>query len=386
MGQPGKSSIARGIPRMWRLVLAVATGCLAAWLLATASAGADEPESGDYRPGASSPGGPRVNVTTGPRGVSSQVSVDREYTPAPPAAPAPAAGPQRVSGPGPAAVPAGPGAPRVVVRPGGAPAGPVPGMSTSSGTASAGSTLPRPYPDPATDPLYPDRALASDLGANRLPAPSAPAGPAAGAVAGPAGGSGATGPGGPARVGVPSGAAPRAAPDPRRVALQVRDHVPLPDVRIGANPTLGLVGLSSWFWVENYDGRPFGLERRVEVPPVVDPDVPTDEVPANDPRRRPETFTVAVTVRPSRYEWSFGDGTTLLTPSLGKPYPAESDVQHTYEHSSLQSPNGFPVRLTIEFAAEYRVNGGAPQPLPPLRRTYEGAHRVQEIQPVLTGR
>jgi hypothetical protein len=205
-------------------------------------------------------------------------------------------------------------------------------------------------------------------------------------VAGPTAGSGATGAGGPTRVAAPSGATPRAAPDPRRVALDVRDHVPLPDIWVGANPSLGLVGLPSWFWVENYDGGPFGLQRRIEVPPVVDPDVPTDEVPADDPRRRSEAFTVTVAVRPSRYEWSFGDGTPLVTGSLGTPYPAESDVQHTYEHSSLGSPNGFPVRLTIDFVAEYRVNGGAPRPLPPLRRTYEGSHRVQEIQPVLTGR
>ena len=97
-------------------------------------------------------------------------------------------------------------------------------------------------------------------------------------------------------------------------------------------------------------------------------------------------MTIVVTVRPSRYEWSFGDGTRLVTRSLGKPYPQASDVKHTYEYSSLRSPSGFTVGLTIEFAAEYRVNGGAAQALPPIRRSYESSYRVQEIQPVLTSR
>ncbi len=97
-------------------------------------------------------------------------------------------------------------------------------------------------------------------------------------------------------------------------------------------------------------------------------------------------MTIVVTVRPSRYEWSFGDGTRTVTRSLGKPYPQASDVKHAYEHSSLQAQGGFAVGLTIEFAAEYRVNGGAAQALPPIRQTYESSYRVQEIQPVLTSR
>ena len=39
---------------------------------------------------------------------------------------------------------------------------------------------------------------------------------------------------------------------------------------------------------------------------------------------------------------------------------------------------------TVEFAAEFRVNGGGPQALPPIRHTYETDFRVQELQPVLT--
>ncbi len=174
--------------------------------------------------------------------------------------------------------------------------------------------------------------------------------------------------------------------DPREVALDTLGHVPLPNAQIRTNPALGLVAVPGWFWVEGYDGAPFGTSRTVDIPPEVGPEVPTSVVPANDPRRQGSSFTVDVRIWPSRYDWSFGDGATLATESLGKPYPAESDIQHTYEHSSLQYPNGFPIWLTIEFAAEFRVNGGAPQGLPSIRQTYETAYRVQEVQPVLTSR
>ncbi|MCW5882584.1 MAG: hypothetical protein KIS91_16765, partial [Anaerolineae bacterium] len=174
--------------------------------------------------------------------------------------------------------------------------------------------------------------------------------------------------------------------DPREVALDALGHVPLPAIHLQVNPALGLVHMPGWFWVEGYDGRPFGLERRVTVPPEVGDDVPITVVPADDPRRRETHFTVQVRLWASRYEWNFGDGQGLLTMSLGKPMPAESDIQHTYEYSSLGLPEGFPVRLTVTFDAEYRVNGGPPIGLPSIQQTYEYGYRVQEIQSILTQR
>lgn len=174
--------------------------------------------------------------------------------------------------------------------------------------------------------------------------------------------------------------------DPREVALDALGHVPLPNLQLHMNPALGLVAMPGWFWVEGYDGQPFGTSRTVVIPPEVGPEVPFEEVPEDDPRRQASSFTVEVRVWPSRYDWSFGDGASLVTHSLGKPYPAESEIQHTYEYSSLQFPNGFPVRLIVEFSAEFRVNGGPPQGLPPIRQTYEAGYRVQEVQTVLTSR
>jgi hypothetical protein len=161
--------------------------------------------------------------------------------------------------------------------------------------------------------------------------------------------------------------------DPHSVALDILSHIPLPDIQIRMNPGLGLVNLPGWFWLEGYDGQPFGESRTIVIPPA-NPE---------DPNDHGTSFTVEVRVWASRYGWDFGDGKSLVKTSLGRRYPAESDIQHTYQHSSLAYPGGFPVRLTVEYAAEYRVNGGPPSGLPSVVRAHGAAYRVQEVQPVL---
>ena len=189
---------------------------------------------------------------------------------------------------------------------------------------------------------------------------------------------------------MPASASPRPSgdgdsTDPREVALYALGHVRLPDLRLRVNPDLGLVHLPGWFWVDGYDGRPFGVTRTVHVPPEIGDDVPVTEVPADDPRRRGTSFSVSVRLWPSRYAWDFGDGQSLVTTSLGKPHPAESDIRHTYEASSLGYPDGFPVRLAVTFDAEYRVNGGPPQALPSITQVVDYGYRVQEVQSIITG-
>ncbi|MFN8472169.1 MAG: hypothetical protein U0822_08275 [Anaerolineae bacterium] len=172
--------------------------------------------------------------------------------------------------------------------------------------------------------------------------------------------------------------------DAREVALDALGHVSLPNIHLRMNPALGLVNLSGWFWVEGYNGRPFGVSRTVHVPPEVGSDVPETEVPADDPRRRSTSYTVEVRLWPDHYQWDFGDGADLVTHSLGQAHPAESDIRHTYEHSSLGFPDGFPIRLTVQFNAEYRINGGPAIGLPPIVHTYTTGYRVQEMQAILT--
>ncbi len=167
----------------------------------------------------------------------------------------------------------------------------------------------------------------------------------------------------------PNGNAAGPAVDPRGAALQLIRRVPLPDIRVKANPGVGLVNVPAWFWVEGYDGRPFGTAETISV-----------SVPGGGSR----SVSLSVEVRGGSYEWDFGDGTTE-TGSLGTAYPAESEVKHRYASSSLGRPQGFPLKLTVRYEAAYRVNGGPLQPLPPVTAEYTGAYPVQEAQSVLDG-
>jgi hypothetical protein len=163
---------------------------------------------------------------------------------------------------------------------------------------------------------------------------------------------------------------PNGGNDPHSVALDMLAHIPLPDIHLRANPDLGLVAIPEWFWIEGYNGQPFGQSRTVTLPP------PAPGLP-------PTSFTVTVRLWPKQYDWSFGDGQDLITQSIGKAYPQESDIQHVYQHSSFAFAQGYPLWLTVEYGAEFSVNGGAPQPLPAIRHTYRAVHQVQEIQSIL---
>ncbi|PKN81925.1 MAG: hypothetical protein CVU47_04940 [Chloroflexi bacterium HGW-Chloroflexi-9] len=153
---------------------------------------------------------------------------------------------------------------------------------------------------------------------------------------------------------------PGASVDPLTVAESILGAVPVPPVTVSANPGIGMVAMPSWFWVDGYDGAPlYGAETL-------------------------GLITVQVEVTPERYDWSFGDGHTLVTNSLGQRFPAESDIQHIYERSSASTGGAFPVRLDITFSTRYRVNGGAWLPLEPIVHSFALDYPVQQLQAVLT--
>lgn len=157
--------------------------------------------------------------------------------------------------------------------------------------------------------------------------------------------------------------------DPEAMAAALLGIVPVPTVQVGASPDTGLVALPSWYWVDGYDGRTLhGSESLGDT-------------------------TVEVRIHPDRYEWSFGDGATTTTRSLGQPYPAESDIRHTYERSAP----AFEVRLVIVFRAESRViteepDGlggtvtvvGAWEDAGEIERTFARSYAVRQVQAVLT--
>ena len=90
-------------------------------------------------------------------------------------------------------------------------------------------------------------------------------------------------------------------------------------------------------------------------------------------------------VQPLRYRWSFGDGTTAETTSLGQRYPAESDIQHVYEQSSLAAGGAYSITVEVTFVAQYRVSGGAWQTLDPITRSFSNDYTVQQLQSVIVG-
>lgn len=147
--------------------------------------------------------------------------------------------------------------------------------------------------------------------------------------------------------------------DPREVAERLRDQMPVPRSSVEINPDRGVVGVESWFWIDGYDGS-----------------VLTNSTDAFG-------WLVEVQARASRYEWSFGDGSTLTGTAPGRTYPERSQVRHAYERSSAGFPAGYPVQVTYVFQVRYRVDGGSWTALPGISRTAEADYSVRESQAVI---
>lgn len=149
--------------------------------------------------------------------------------------------------------------------------------------------------------------------------------------------------------------------DPVAIQASVLGIVPLPPITVGANPDIGLVAMPAWFWVDGYNGATLYGSRSIGL------------------------TMIEVEITPTGYDWNFGDGATLATRSLGRAYPTESDLQHTYEQSSLMAGGTFTVQLDITFSAQYRVNGRGPWlPLAPVVQSFTREYPVQQLQSVLT--
>lgn len=180
----------------------------------------------------------------------------------------------------------------------------------------------------------------------------------------------------PPAAGNPAPAAPQPiAVDLVTEATRLCAAITLPRAWVRMNPTLGLVNLPSWFWLDGYAGQPLTASETT-APPY-------------------QVVTIEVRAFPARLTWNYGDGSKPVSYGdgarqldliwFGQAYPAESPVAHTYTFSSLNFPDGFPITLRVEWATEYRVNGGPYQRLNVvLTRDYLGKQRVQELQPLIT--
>jgi len=142
---------------------------------------------------------------------------------------------------------------------------------------------------------------------------------------------------------------------PASIAEEIVRNLPVPGLTVQANPRPGMVNVPTWFWLD-YDGAP--LTKTVEAFGVV----------------------VRVLASPREYRWEFGDGSSLVTHSRGKPYPTPSDVQHTYQRATS---SGYSVTANLVFDIQFSVNGGPQQTLPPLVRSANTQLPVQQMQAVL---
>ena len=148
--------------------------------------------------------------------------------------------------------------------------------------------------------------------------------------------------------------------DPALVRASAFRIVGLPRASIGVNPGTGLVAMPAWFWVRGYSGGTLSGSSALD------------------------QSMVEVEITPTGYRWSFGDGASLYTHSVGRAYPAESDIRHLYERSSHGAGGAFSVRLRITWSARYSENGGPWLPLEPISLTYTRSYPVQQLQSVLT--
>ena len=91
---------------------------------------------------------------------------------------------------------------------------------------------------------------------------------------------------------------------------------------------------------------------------------------------------VRLEIRPSRFEWVHGDGTSQTTSTPGAAYPSKSIIyRYADAHTTVAH------RVVVTWSAEYSLNGG---PLRPVSGTVtttgpDTPLRVAEASPALSG-
>ena len=133
-----------------------------------------------------------------------------------------------------------------------------------------------------------------------------------------------------------------------------------PSLRLGVNPSAGLTGLPSWFWLSGSAAMP-------------------DAVASSGP------LTVRVQARLAGVSWEFGDGLGYDSLDLGQAYPAQSDVQHLYQTDTYRVSNGYTVKAVLRYLVTYSVNGGAWQTLGVKTRPFSQQYLVYQLQPEAVG-
>jgi len=129
-----------------------------------------------------------------------------------------------------------------------------------------------------------------------------------------------------------------------------------PVLRLGINPSAGLTGLPSWFWLSGTASM-------------------EDAVASSGP------LTVRVRARLEGVSWEFGDGLGYDSLDLGQPYPAQSDIQHLYQTDTYRLTNGYRVIAILRYLVTYSVNGGVWNALGVKTRPISQQYLVYQLQP-----
>ena len=153
----------------------------------------------------------------------------------------------------------------------------------------------------------------------------------------------------------------------------------VPELRIGTNPPPpALVGIDTYFWIDNYDGSLLRHSGQVDRPASLGGD-----------------FTVRIEGWAGQVVWDFGDGSPPLRMRLGRgerrwlgqAWPARSELRRTYEFSSFfferNDPPGFPVTVTVTWTGSWTAGAEGSGTLAPITRAYLLPLRVQEIQQII---
>ena len=149
----------------------------------------------------------------------------------------------------------------------------------------------------------------------------------------------------------------RPQPTPLELAQQASAEQPWPVLRLSINPATGLTGLPSWFWLS---GDPLMPDATVSAGPL----------------------TVRVKATLIDVVWNFGDGRALSSgTSVGRPFPADSGIQHVYETDTFARPAGYSVSALLRYEVTFSVNDGPFSLLGVKARPYVASYPVNQLQP-----
>ncbi len=145
------------------------------------------------------------------------------------------------------------------------------------------------------------------------------------------------------------------APSPLELAQQASAEQPWPVLQFGINPTIGLTGLPSWFWLT---GNP--------------------QMPDATASAGPLTVLVRATL--IDVVWRFGDGAGLSSgTNIGR--PSSGAIQHVYQTDTFGRPGGYTLSALLRYQVTYSVNGGPFNLLGVKARAFPSTYQVNQLQP-----